>query len=334
MFSPGHVALPRAFFIMTKKIIKIAEINLEQSPLPRAHIDKGVVADYADTYQAGAKMPPLVVFDTNDTGQENRYLLADGRHRLMAMKLLKKDQCVAEVITGNSEACLTFALSANTTHGHRRTNEDKRKCILLALGEWPNKSSREIGKVVGVSHQLVCNIVNEQKQSAVNIDTPEVVSGSESKPQPTPAKEEKPLTEPVGTKPAAHHPVDVMGYPIPPKVVEYFNRGRELKKLVNEIHGIARIITDAADRRDVLWRGFNFQDAEIALGRLTENLRAALPEVVCTQCAGHPELNANGGCPLCHGKGLISLYWFREKGLIPQEIRTLREKAIESYQKK
>ncbi len=50
---------------------------------------------------------------------------------------------------------LKFALSANATLGRRRTNEDKRRCVEIALSEFPKLSSNAIAKMCGVSHTMI-----------------------------------------------------------------------------------------------------------------------------------------------------------------------------------
>ena len=55
-----------------------------------------------------------------------------------------------------------MALGSNALHGHRRTNADKRRCVEIALREFPGLSSRAIAQTCGVSIDTVCRIRPEQ----------------------------------------------------------------------------------------------------------------------------------------------------------------------------
>lgn len=50
-----------------------------------------------------------------------------------------------------------YSLGSNKANGLHRTNADKRYCIRMALENFPDVSSREIAKLVGVNHTTVDN---------------------------------------------------------------------------------------------------------------------------------------------------------------------------------
>jgi hypothetical protein len=77
----------------------------------------------------------------------------------------------ADVREGSKLDAIKFALSANETHGLRRTQADKRNAVLTALAdpEWKELSGREIAKLCNVSHDLVARVKRET--SAVINDT-------------------------------------------------------------------------------------------------------------------------------------------------------------------
>lgn len=64
-----------------------------------------------------------------------------------------------EVHPGGQREALFYACGANTTHGLRRSNADKRKAVvtLLQEGEWSGWSDNAIAKACGVSHTFVAN---------------------------------------------------------------------------------------------------------------------------------------------------------------------------------
>src|SRR5262249_44761903 len=65
------------------------------------------------------------------------------------------DTISAEVRPGTVVDARWLALSANKTHGLRRTNDDKRRAVKAALQMRPDDSDRAIAEHVGVSNNMV-----------------------------------------------------------------------------------------------------------------------------------------------------------------------------------
>jgi hypothetical protein len=67
---------------------------------------------------------------------------------------------LADVHTGTQRDAILFSASANSLHGLRRTNADKRKAALLLLedAEWSAWSDNAIAKQCGVSHPFVAAV--------------------------------------------------------------------------------------------------------------------------------------------------------------------------------
>lgn len=59
---------------------------------------------------------------------------------------------------GGRVDALKYALGANAIHGQRRSNADKRRCVEIAVAEFPKMSSRAIAELCGVSHPFVESI--------------------------------------------------------------------------------------------------------------------------------------------------------------------------------
>ena len=122
----------------------------------RAEIDRDAVAEYADAMQAGAKFPPLIVFNADD-----QYFLADGFHRLEAQKHIRQAKVACDVRPGGFVDALKFALGANTTHGLRRTRDDVQKAVRMAyvhrkelkLPDVP--AANLIAGLIGCNHETV-----------------------------------------------------------------------------------------------------------------------------------------------------------------------------------
>jgi hypothetical protein len=128
-------------------------INTDGGTQPRDELDKAVIADFAAGYTRGDKFPPIVVFYDG-----KRYWLADGFHRHHAMLYecdLKKASC--EVIAGTVDDAKWYACAANQSHGLRRSTEDKRCAVEMALRN-PHAvglSDLQLAKHVGVDDKTV-----------------------------------------------------------------------------------------------------------------------------------------------------------------------------------
>lgn len=313
--------------------IRIEAIDLARSPMVRAAIDRDTVDEYAESYQAQVKMPPVHVFQPNGKA---RYLLADGRHRLEALKKLGRNECLVEVHAGNEDACLMYALISNTTHGKRRSNEDKRLCVKLALAHWPKKTQREIAELVGVSHTMVDKYVKEMspQESVATVATPQVVTPSNHEKSLPDEPSQKPLTASGGTKPALPQKpptrYDVQGCPMPEKIVPTFDRIGELKEYVKRLEAIRHELLAKAGDKDVLWQRFDFQNSGVIITNLINNFKFAYPEIVCTFCQGYPETQPNSACPECRGKGLVSTAYYN---ISPHENKKMRAIYIQKHGK-
>ena len=106
--------------------IKLDELNTRNLQT-RAALNEDTVADYAEAMERGDKFPAVTVFTD---GAE--YYLADGFHRVEALRRIGKKAVVAELREGDYKAALLHALKANSTHGLRRTNADKRHALEMA----------------------------------------------------------------------------------------------------------------------------------------------------------------------------------------------------------
>ena len=143
--------------------IPLSSIQRDASIQCRAEIDLGVVNDYAERMSAGDKFPPVELF-----GVAGKCWPGDGWHRIMAAESIGAKSIVAHLRKGGRVDALKHALSANSLHGHRRSNADKRRCVEIALAEFPNDSSRKIAKLCGVSDPFVNSLRPEALQTVSN----------------------------------------------------------------------------------------------------------------------------------------------------------------------
>lgn len=147
---------------MTKQLL-ISDIQTESGTQTRVMIHEDTVAEYAEAMENGAVFPPIVVFhDGTD------YYMADGFHRIMAASRNGFKDISADVRKGTKQDALIYALGANVANGLRRTNPDKRRCVEIALREFPDWSDRKIAEVCGVSDHTVGNVRKEKNDSCEN----------------------------------------------------------------------------------------------------------------------------------------------------------------------
>lgn len=130
--------------------VLLTRVTLEPSTQPRVMLDQDVIQEYADLMKEGRTFPPVVVFSDG-----KRLILADGWHRYYAAEAAGLETIDARQEQGGLEEAQWFAASANAEHGLRRTNEDKRRAIVLALKVQPGASDRKIADHCGVTAPTV-----------------------------------------------------------------------------------------------------------------------------------------------------------------------------------
>lgn len=135
--------------------LNISEIRIDGKTQSRVEMNNDVIAEYAAAIQDGAEFPPITVFFDGSS-----YWLADGFHRLWAHKRAEKNLIKAEVIRGTQRDAILYSVSANASHGLRRSNADKRKAVMTLLedSEWAKWSDREIARACSVSPDTVGRI--------------------------------------------------------------------------------------------------------------------------------------------------------------------------------
>jgi hypothetical protein len=127
-------------------------IRVDGGTQPRAKIDYTIVQEYREAMAGGTVFPPVIVFHDGKS-----YWLADGFHRLMACQTGHIPEIEAEVKQGTQRDAIKYSLGVNSSHGLRRTNEDKRRAVLRALDdeEWGNLSNVAIAEMCAIDEGTV-----------------------------------------------------------------------------------------------------------------------------------------------------------------------------------
>ncbi len=131
-----------------------SDIQTDGGTQSRTNLNPETVEEYAAAMEAGSEFPAIVVYHDGD-----KYWLADGFHRLAAWKRVHPEYVPihADVRQGTRRDAILHSVGANSAHGLRRTNADKRRAVLCLLedNEWGAWSDREIARRCNVGADLV-----------------------------------------------------------------------------------------------------------------------------------------------------------------------------------
>jgi hypothetical protein len=138
-------------------LVDLSLINLEESTQSRTGFHQKTLDDFKEVWEAGGKFPPVDLYFDGEI-----YWVGDGFHRLKSRLAanLKGNKIEAIVYNGSKRDAILHSVGANSQHGLRRTNEDKRHAVELLLRdeEWSKWSNREIARKACVSEFLVRTI--------------------------------------------------------------------------------------------------------------------------------------------------------------------------------
>lgn len=132
--------------------LALSVIRTDGGTQTRATINADTVADYAEAMRGGAEFPAVTVFYDGSA-----YWLADGFHRWQATAKAGRGEIDVDIRQGTRRDAVLFSVGANSAHGLRRTNEDKRRAVMTLLGdsEWSQWPQTDIARACGVSREYV-----------------------------------------------------------------------------------------------------------------------------------------------------------------------------------
>ena len=162
--------------------IKISTLDLSYQT--RFGLNDETVAEYAELMKDGTVFPPVDVYDISGA-----LSLVDGYHRIAAVVRNGGDEIEANVIPGTRVDALRAAVKANSEHGQRRSNADKRRALEVA---WENRdilfekmmgqdenhmrnnlpSSRQLAAITGVSHDFANRFISKAMVSSDDTPSP------------------------------------------------------------------------------------------------------------------------------------------------------------------
>jgi len=137
------------------ELLPVKQIKQSSELQPRASMHTDKIDEYTEAMRRGDAFPALTVFKV-----EREYYLVDGYHRFMAAQGAKIERVMADIIHGTMRDAILYSAGVNSKHGIQRTNEDKRRAVLILLRdkEWGQWNDTKISEVAHVSPEFVGKI--------------------------------------------------------------------------------------------------------------------------------------------------------------------------------
>lgn len=241
--------------------LHIDQIRRDGGTQSRAAINEATVAEYAEAMLDPIRVfPPVIVYhDGRD------YWLADGFHRLAAWERIGRTDIPTDIRQGTRRDAILHSVAANSTHGLRRTNEDKRRAVMTLLddAEWSQWSDGKIADRCGVSQPFVSSIRRDLSQNGFEMPVLRTVDRDGTTYQQDTAKIGKkptettvPASEEIGLNPKENKAEPMVSAPKeiapePPVDPETAKARRELAKLTTEalIDEVIGLRADLADEK-------------------------------------------------------------------------------------
>jgi len=282
---------------MTK--IKIDAVIIDAGTQTRVTINEDTVTDYAEAMTEGAKFPPVVVFSSGTA-----FLLADGFHRVIAAERCGWREIDADVRKGSKQDAIKYSLGANTNHGLRRTNADKRRCVEIALREFAKLSDTALAEMCGVCRDYVMNVRHEttpplavkpQVEKRTGKDRRTIKTANIGGPPPDPNAKIK----------------DATGKIIPAKLLPLWRRRQEIQDICTQLSKIKMTSKRAEETKDLLWAQCNHQQVQAEIERAYTAIKSTMPHAVCPYCQGE-------GCRACKNRGFLGDFSYH---MAPKELK-------------
>ena len=109
-------------------MMSLSAILVDADIQQRTTINESLVADYSESIADWQSSAPLTVFHA-----DGQHWLGDGFHRHAAAVRAGMESVAVDVRHGGKRDAIAFSLSANATHGQRRTGEDLTRAYQTAV---------------------------------------------------------------------------------------------------------------------------------------------------------------------------------------------------------
>ena len=143
----------------TPEFFDIQSLTFDLDLQVRVRINDEQVTQYAECMASETEMqgfPPVEIFYDGV-----KYWLADGHHRRAAAEKAGHTKVWAIVKSGTRADALWAAIIGNGKQGFGLTTNDRKRAIMLAIQQWPDRSNRMIAEAVGCSRDSVRRMRDE-----------------------------------------------------------------------------------------------------------------------------------------------------------------------------
>ena len=157
--------------------VPLKDLVLDSKCQVRAGLNGQFVEELAEALRSGSKVTPVDV-----VGVDKRLYVVNGHHRAAAAQAAGLEKLPAIVVgEGDLDFAVWTTCAANKDQNSlRRSNEDKRRAVLLALdGSGQDQSDRVIAEHIGVSNTFVGKIRKEwEARQLSTVDSCDDTDGS------------------------------------------------------------------------------------------------------------------------------------------------------------
>ena len=130
----------------------------------RAKINDETIALYAEQMVTEDDMKAFPAIEIFYDGV--KYWLADGHHRRAAAEMAGHDKVWAIVKSGTRDDALWGAILGNGKQGFGLTKEDRKRAIMLAIQQWPDRSNVMLAEAIGC-----CDMTIKRYRDSISTST-------------------------------------------------------------------------------------------------------------------------------------------------------------------
>jgi uncharacterized ParB-like nuclease family protein len=275
------------------KKLSIDALSLDSKTQQRFSTKTEAVEEYADAIRRGLTLPPITVFFDAD---KNAYYIADGWHRVFAYKDAGVKSIMAIIKDGTLEDAIFAACGANTDHGVRRTNNDKKRAVttILKHPSWSKMSDRSIGDHCGVSHSTVSKYRTEVANLATNSTQ---AGGEEDEEESSEDIADQEVEESEVEIDAEEDATDFDPENLPAGKIDIDALAQPFEGWINSLNRMKReLVAQAEDPRNGAHLHDKITRITTEIDEIKSTLKSMTPAAVCEGCEGD-------GCKKCANSG-------------------------------
>ena len=162
-------------------------LSLDEGTQSRINENRGIIKKYGQIMAEGdwdweEYQHQIIVLFWDQ--QKEKLFCGDGHHRIKAARKQALQQILVEIRFGSFIDAKIFNCTANSSHGNRTTNQDKRNQIIILLtslellpenDQRRRWSDREIARRIGVDHKTVGRVRRAVRENTIEQNREEIL---------------------------------------------------------------------------------------------------------------------------------------------------------------